>query len=119
GLGKVLAKFNVWFDHQSDRYGNVIAWALHHRKWMTGISVGCLVLAMVLQATVGGSSFLPKTDGGMVAIDVRTPSSASLEYARLKVEKAAELARMIPEAKATDSRVQAGGGRVNVDIGAG
>jgi multidrug efflux pump subunit AcrB len=34
-LSKVLRRFNNWFDHQADRYGNVIAWALHHRKWMT------------------------------------------------------------------------------------
>jgi multidrug efflux pump subunit AcrB len=27
GISLVLAKFNQWFDHQSDRYGNVIAWA--------------------------------------------------------------------------------------------
>jgi len=117
GLGRWLAKFNVWFDHQSDRYGHVIAWALHHRKWMAGISVLCLVLALVLQMTVGGSSFMPKTDGGMIAIDVRTPSSASLEYSRLKVEKAAELARIIPETKATNTRVNPGGGRVYVDLG--
>src|SRR5436190_21819345 len=31
GLTKYLARFNDWFDHQADRYGNVIAWALHHR----------------------------------------------------------------------------------------
>jgi HAE1 family hydrophobic/amphiphilic exporter-1 len=117
GLGKAFAKFNVWFDHQADRYGNVIAWALHHRKWMAGISVGCLVLALVVQMTVGGSSFLPRTDAGMIAIDVRTPSSASLEYSRLKVEKAAELARTIPETKATNSNVNATGGRVYVDLG--
>jgi HAE1 family hydrophobic/amphiphilic exporter-1 len=117
GFGKWLAKFNVWFDHQADRYGNVIAWALHHRKWMAAISVVCLALALVLQYTVGGSSFLPRTDAGMVAIDVRTPSSASLEYSRLKVEKAAELARLIPETKATNSQVNPGGGRVYVDIG--
>ena len=53
----------------------------------------------------------------MIAIDVRTPSSASLEYAKLKVEKAAELARTMPETKATNSNVNAGGGRVYVDIG--
>jgi HAE1 family hydrophobic/amphiphilic exporter-1 len=117
GFGKWLAKFNVWFDRQSDRYGNVIAWALHHRKWMAGISVVCLALALVLQATVGGSNFLPRTDGGTVAIDVRTPSSASLEYSKLKVEKAAELARSIPETKATNSQVNPGGGRVYVDLG--
>jgi len=48
---------------------------------------------------------------------VRTPSSASLEYAKLKTEKAAELARTIKETKATNSTVFAGGGRVYVDIG--
>ncbi|MBX5462859.1 MAG: efflux RND transporter permease subunit [Steroidobacteraceae bacterium] len=117
GLEKVLAKFNAWFDHQADRYGNVIAWALHHRKWMGVISVVCLALAVVLQVTVGGSSFLPQSDGGMIAVEVRTPSSASLEYARLKVERAAELARQLPETIATNSQVNAGGGRVYVDLG--
>ena len=38
----VLAAFNDWFDHQSDRYGHVIAWALHHRRWMAGIAVASL-----------------------------------------------------------------------------
>ena len=117
GLGKRLAAFNRWFDTQADRYGKVIAWALHHRRWMAIIAVVCLGLALGLQLTVGGSSFLPKSDAGMVAIDVRTPSSASLEYSRLKVEKAAELARLIPETKATNTTVNAGGGRVYVDIG--
>ena len=117
GISKVLARFNAWFDHQADRYGNVIAWALHHRKYMAAIAVASLVAALTLQATVGGSSFLPVSDVGTVAIDVRTPSSASLEYAKLKVEKAAELARTIPETLATNSNVSAGGGRVYVDIG--
>jgi HAE1 family hydrophobic/amphiphilic exporter-1 len=116
-LGETLRRFNAWFDHQSDRYGHVIEWALHHRKWMAGIAVLCLVLAVVLQWKAGGSSFLPRTDNGMVAIDVRTPSSASLEYSKLKIEKAAELARLLPETKATNSYVNEGGGRVYVDLG--
>ncbi|HSY28552.1 MAG TPA: efflux RND transporter permease subunit, partial [Burkholderiaceae bacterium] len=64
-----------------------------------------------------GSEFLPKTDYGKIAIDIRTPSSSSIDYARLKVERAAELARTLPEAKATDSNVTAAGGRVYVDLG--
>ena len=115
-LSKVLLRFNAWFDHQSDRYGNVIAWALHHRKWMTLIAVLSFVGALALQFTLGSSTFLPASDYGTIAVDVRTPSSASLEYARLKVEKAAELARTIKEVKATNSVVNAGGGRVYVDI---
>jgi hydrophobe/amphiphile efflux-1 (HAE1) family protein len=117
GLSRWLRKFNVWFDHQADRYGNVIAWALHHRRWMTIIAGVSLVVALVLQVTVGGSSFLPVSDVGTIAIDVRTPSSASIEYSMLKVEKAAELARTMPETVATNSTVSAGGGRVYVDIG--
>jgi HAE1 family hydrophobic/amphiphilic exporter-1 len=119
GLGKALARFNAWFDHQADRYGRVIAWALHHRRWMAGIAVLCFVAALALQAVAGGSSFLPQSDSRTIAIDIRTPSSASLEYSRLKIEKAAELARAIPETRATDTRIRSGGGRVYVDLGRG
>jgi HAE1 family hydrophobic/amphiphilic exporter-1 len=117
GVARWLQAFNAWFDHQCDRYGNVIQWALHHRKWMTLIAVLTFVGAIVIQVTVGESSFLPPTDTGNIAIDVRTPSSSSLEYDRLKVEMAATLARTLPETKATSSFVRAGGGRVWVDIG--
>ena len=119
GLSLWLSKFNDWFDHQADRYGNVIAWALHHRISMAVIAVVTLVAAVAWQAKYGESSFLPASDVGVVAIEVRIPSSASLEYAKLKVEKAAELARTIPETKATNSNVNAGGGRVYVDLGKG
>ncbi len=117
GLSLWLAKFNAWFDHQSDRYGNVIAWALHHRRWMALIAGASFVAAIVLHVAFGGSSFLPSADSGNLMVDVRTPSSASLGYSRLKVEKAAELARGLKETVATNSNVYAGGGRVYVDIG--
>ena len=86
GISKVLDRFNVWFDHQADRYGRVIAWALHHRRWMAMFAILSLVGAIALQVTFGGSSFLPSSDDGTLAIEVRTPSSSSLEYANLKVE---------------------------------
>jgi len=116
GISLMLQKFNTWFDHQADRYGNVIAWALHHRKWMVFIAVASFVAAIGLHKTFGGSSFLPSSDWGTLAIDIRTPASSSLEYNRMKVEKAAELARTIPETKATNTTVNATGGRVYVDI---
>ncbi len=117
GVRLWLSRFNDWFDHQANRYGNVIAWALHHRKWMTAIAFTTFVGAIVFQAVFGGSSFLPASDVGNIAVDVRTPSSSSLEYTKLKVEKAAEFARAIPETKATNSTVNPGGGRIYVDIG--
>jgi HAE1 family hydrophobic/amphiphilic exporter-1 len=117
GISLWLQRFNQWFDHQADRYGRVIAWALHHRRWMAFFAVASLVAAVALHAKFGGSSFLPASDAGALAIDVRTPPSASLEYARRKVESAAALARTIPETQATNSYVNPNGGRIYVDIG--
>jgi hydrophobe/amphiphile efflux-1 (HAE1) family protein len=117
GISAVLARFNLWFDHQSDRYGDVIAWALHHRRWMAAIALASLVASLVLQVKLGGTSFLPATDSGNLMIDVRMPSSSSVEYARLKMERAAQLARTIAETKETNSNITASGGRIYVDIG--
>jgi hydrophobe/amphiphile efflux-1 (HAE1) family protein len=117
GISRVLERFNHWFDHQADRYGNVIAWALHHRRWMAVIAVGTLAAAIGLHMKFGGSSFMPKSDSGQLMVDVRTPPSSSVEYARLKMEKAAELARTLPETKDTNSFINVNGGRIYVDIG--
>ncbi len=117
GLSRWLQRFNDWFDHQADRYGRVIAWALHHRRWMFVIAIASFAAAMALQMRFGGSSFLPASDAGTVVIDVRSPSSASLEYSRMKVEGAAALARTIRETVATNASVNPTGGRVYVDIG--
>ncbi|MBC3911203.1 efflux RND transporter permease subunit [Undibacterium umbellatum] len=117
GISKVLARFNDWFDHQSDRYGNLIAWALHHRRSMGAIALVSLVAALGVQIKWGGTSFLPAADSGNLMITVRTPASSSLEYARLKMERAAEIARTIPETKETNSNITPAGGRIYVDIG--
>jgi len=117
GISKVLARFNDWFDHQSDRYGNVIAWALHHRRSMGAIAMVSLVVALGVQVKWGGTSFLPASDSGNLMITVRTPASSSLEYARLKMERAAEIARTLPETKETNSNITPAGGRIYVDIG--
>lgn len=117
GLSLQLAKFNTWFDHQADRYSRIIAWALHHRIWMALIAIMSLVLAIGLFGKYGGTSFFPASDNGTIIINVRTPSSSSIDYARLKVEAAATLARTIKETVATNSNVNSAGGRVYVDIG--
>src|SRR5471030_533172 len=117
GFEKLLERFNNWFDHQADRYGNVIAWALHHRRWMAVIAILTFAGAIAMQVAWGGMSFVPSSDFGTIAIDVRSPPSSSLEYSRLKLETAAVLARSLAETKATNSYVNPGGGRIYIDIG--
>jgi hydrophobe/amphiphile efflux-1 (HAE1) family protein len=117
GIEKYLAVFNTWFDRQADRYGNVIAWALHHRRWMSLIALASFVGALVLHGAFGGTSFMPKQDFGLVMISVRTPPSSSVDYAKKKVEEASALARSVPEAKDANAWMDPSGGRIFVDIG--
>jgi len=72
---------------------------------------------VVLAGKFLGTSFLPTSDAGMVVVNVRTPASTNLEYAKLKLEAAATLARGLPETVATNSRVRVGGGTIYVDLG--
>lgn len=117
GISKLLQRFNHWFDHQADRYGHVIAWALHHRRWMAAMAFASFVGAILLQGKFGGSSFLPAADAGFLVVDVRSPASSSLDYSRLKLDAAAALAATLPETKATTAYPNAAGGRIYVDIG--
>ena len=117
GIEKYLARVNVWFDHQADRYGRVIAWALHHRRWMALIAIVSFVAAIGLQFKFGGTAFLPKMDSGMLVVEVRTPASSSVGYAKMKMDEAAAIARTLPEVKDTNSSITSAGGEINVDIG--
>src|SRR5678816_3941847 len=76
GLGKVFARFNIWFDHQANRYGKVIAWALHHRMYMAFGAVFLLVAALGYQGKFGRSEFLPKSDYGTLACLLYTSDAA-------------------------------------------
>ncbi len=117
GFSKLLERFNHWFDGVANSYGHVIAWALHHRRWMAVFAVTSFFGAIGLQATLGGSSFLPQADAGFLVIDVRSPASSSLDYSKLKLDAAAALAATMKETKATTSYPNAAGGRIYIDIG--
>jgi HAE1 family hydrophobic/amphiphilic exporter-1 len=116
GFSKVLQRFNEWFDHQADRYTNVIRWALGHRRSMAAIAIASLVAALALQSVKGGTSFLPAADNGQMVVNIRLPSGASLEYARIKTEQAAEIVRKIPEVKSVYSDIKRNNSRLDIDI---
>ena len=117
GLSGFLQKFNNWFDHQADRYALVIDWALRHRRSMLLMALLSMAAAVTLHVRYGGSSFLPATDSGNLMIEVRTPASSSLAYAKLKMERAASVARSLPETRETNSSITPSGGRIYVDVG--
>jgi hydrophobic/amphiphilic exporter-1 (mainly G- bacteria), HAE1 family len=103
-----LDRFNRWFDRTADRYRALIAWALDHRLAVGAIAVGSLVAAVALQATVGGSDFVPPTDRSEITVTVDAPPGSNAEYTAQRAELAARVMRAHPEVRYTYTTV---GGR--------
>jgi HAE1 family hydrophobic/amphiphilic exporter-1 len=116
-ITRALDRFNAWFDRMTDRYAGVIAWALDHRWWMVGIILLSFVGAIFLQATVGGSSFVPETDNSELTITVETAPGSTLVYTREKTEQIAVQARKHPEVLYAYSTVGSSDGSGTVDTG--
>src|SRR5215207_3559309 len=115
-VGRLLVRFNNWFDRQAEGYKRVIGWALDHRFAMAGLAVLSLVGALALPATgIVGGAFFPDADNSEMLINIETPPGSSLDYTILKSEEAARLARAMPEVRYTYTTI---GGRTEaVDEG--
>jgi HAE1 family hydrophobic/amphiphilic exporter-1 len=107
-VGRLLERFNRWFDRMAKRYEGVIAWALDHRWTMVLLAIGTMVGAVALQATVGGAGFAPVSDRSELNISVEAPPGSTLGYTRDKAEEAARRARARPDVRYT--YVTVGGG---------
>lgn len=116
GLGRLFQRFNNWFDHQAERYSRLIGWALKHRKSMWILAFSSFFGAIYLQATVGGSGFMPQTDNGGFIVTIRTPSESSIEYTQLKAAQVAEITQKIPEHRYTQTTVGTSGNITRAQI---
>ncbi|MBV8519070.1 MAG: efflux RND transporter permease subunit [Acidobacteria bacterium] len=116
-ITRALDRFNDWFNRMIDRYTRIVAWALDHRWWMVGIIILSFAGAIVLQATIGGSAFVPETDNSELTITVDTAPGSTLDYTREKTEEIARQARKHPEVVYAYSTVGSSDGSGTVDSG--
>src|SRR5258705_3442108 len=77
-ITKQLDKFNHWFNHQANRYRNVIAWALDHRSAMVALAIGTFFASFTLFA--GGVTGLL---GAFVGIGVLVWAFTSTRLSRV------------------------------------
>ncbi|HEY6036242.1 MAG TPA: efflux RND transporter permease subunit, partial [Kofleriaceae bacterium] len=84
-VGRVLKRFNDWFEVLGQRYRGVIAWSLGHRLLTMGIAALSFVIALALPmlGAVGGE-FMPRSDEGQTSVAFETPVGSSIEYTKAK-----------------------------------
>ncbi|HWN41979.1 MAG TPA: efflux RND transporter permease subunit [Thermoanaerobaculia bacterium] len=116
-IARALDRFNAWFDRQAERYKGVIAWALDHRMAVLALVAVSFFGAIALQATVGGSGFIPESDRSEVTLSFETPPGSNLEYTAIKARELAAVARTHPEVVYTYTSIGSGDGSGGVDAG--
>jgi hypothetical protein len=84
-LSRQLAHFNVWFNHQADRYKRVISWALRHRFAMALLAVGSFVTALAMPALgLLGGEFFPVSDNSEFCVCRRRRDDSRLHEKKME-----------------------------------
>jgi HAE1 family hydrophobic/amphiphilic exporter-1 len=105
-LGRLIHRFDVWFEKLADRYRKLIHWTFGHRKTTIGMFVASLMLVPKI-----GAEFLPVTDQGEVSVSLEANQGASLEYMAAKVGQVENALREFDYVDTIYSTINASGAR--------
>lgn len=77
-LGRLLAKFNEWFESLHVSYERALGWALNHRGWVVAIGVTAFVGSFPILIMLGGD-FMPDFNRGEYQIQFKTTPGSTLQ----------------------------------------
>jgi len=106
-IARILDRFNGWFDRTADRYREVIAWALGHRKTVLGLAAAAFAVGIVSFFMLK-SEFFSAYDRAEFQINFRAAPEASIDETRGRVNAVLEGLRKLPEVKNTYATIGAG-----------
>ncbi|MEY3638236.1 MAG: Multidrug resistance protein MdtC [Pseudomonadota bacterium] len=99
-IGRVTHWFEVQTDRMADRYQDMLAWALVHKRSTLALAGGIFV-ASVLMVPLLGTEFVPKGDYSETTLNFQTPVGTSLESTALKAKQVEAIVREYPEVQYT------------------
>ncbi|WP_439615187.1 efflux RND transporter permease subunit [Shinella sp.] len=109
-LGRLIARFDRWFERLADRYRRLIHWTFRFRKTTVFVVVAMFVASLMLVPRIG-AEFLPPADQGEVSIALKATEGASLDYMAAKVSQVERALREFDYVETIYSTVNSGGAR--------
>jgi HAE1 family hydrophobic/amphiphilic exporter-1 len=109
-LGRLIARFDRWFERLADRYRRLIHWTFRFRKTTVFVVAAMFVASLMLVPRIG-AEFLPPADQGEVSIALKATEGASLDYMAAKVSQVERALREFDYVDTIYSTVNAGGAR--------
>jgi len=95
-LGRIMDRVERGIEGMHRLYGDVLAWALGHRKSVLAIALVTFLASFAIVPLVG-TEFIPEVDQGFISLRLNTPVGSSLEYSNGKVAEAEETLKQFPE----------------------
>ncbi len=109
-IARMMGRIERGIEWTHERYGELLEWALAHRKTVLAIALVVFVASFFLLPLVG-TEFVPESDEGRTSFRLTAPVGSSLEYTDAKARQVEELLRGYPEVEMMIANVGTGEGR--------
>jgi multidrug efflux pump subunit AcrB len=109
-IARMMGRIERGIEWTHERYGELLEWALAHRKTVLAIALVVFVGSFFLLPLVG-TEFVPESDEGRTSFRLTAPVGSSLEYTDAKARQVEELLRGYPEVEMMIANVGTGEGR--------
>ncbi len=93
---RLTESFGLWLDNLGERYKQVIAWSLNHRKNVI-ISVTVLMLLAFAGIPLVGAEFMSSMDSGEISITVEMDRGTAIEHTTAVINQMEEILSDVPE----------------------
>ena len=109
-LGRFMEKIERGIDWLHRLYGDILEWALGHRKSVIAIALVSFFASFAIVPLVG-TEFVPQADEGFISLRLNTPVGSSLEYTDGKVREVEEALKPFDDVALTMTTVGSTEGR--------
>ncbi|MRX50062.1 AcrB/AcrD/AcrF family protein [Paracoccus sp. S-4012] len=99
-IGRMVGRFNRWFEAVTRGYVGVLRWALRHRLVTLAIAFGLFFGSFPLIPLIG-TEFLPSQDNGKVSVNIETLPGSSLDYTAARAVQIGAMLREDPAVATT------------------
>src|SRR5260221_13804261 len=109
-IARMMGRIERGIEWTHERSGELLEWALAHRKTVLASGLVVFVASFFLLPLVG-TEFVPESDEGRTSFRLTAPVGSSLEYTEAKARQVEELLRGYPEVEMMIANVGTGEGR--------
>ena len=106
-IGRVTGWFERATERLAERYQQILAWSLVHKRKTVLMAVGVFALSIFMLRFVG-TEFVPKADFSETTVNFQTPVGSSLEATEAKARQVEAIIREFPEVRYTLATLNTG-----------